>query len=130
MTLAFRRFLVQERLDADPPSFTAEMPAEGVGTGKAPATAPLATGAQLATADEFLLAGVEAFVAFAVVLAREGFAADGTDERALVGVGAEVGAEVVGTGEALGAEVALECGGVFLDALPVVARGGGTGGVG
>ena len=69
-------------------------------------------------------------MALAVVLAREGFAADGADEGALVGVGAQVGAEVVGAGEALGAEVALECGGVFLHALPVVAGGGGAGGVG
>lgn len=60
---------------------------------------------------------MQAFVAFAVVLAGEGFAADGADEGAFVGVGAEVGAEVVGSREAFGAEVALEGCGVFLYAL-------------
>lgn len=54
-----------------------------------------------------------------VVLAREGFAADGADEWSLVGVGSEMGAQVVGAGEALGAEGALEGGGVLLDALRV-----------
>lgn len=63
------------------------MAAERVGAGETAAAAPGAAGAELAAADEFLLAAVEALVAFAVVLAREGFAADGADEGTFVGVG-------------------------------------------
>lgn len=54
-------------------------------------------------------------MAFAVVLAGEGFAADSAYEGAFVGMGAEMGAEVVGPGKAFGAEVALEGCWVFLD---------------
>ena len=70
-------------------------------------------------------------MALAVVLARKGLAADGTHKGPFVGVGAQVGAEVVGAGEAFGAEGALEGGRVFLDAAGVFgpARGG-AGGVG
>ena len=93
------------------------MAAQRVGAGEPPAAAPVAACAQLAAADEFFLAGMETLVAFAVVLAGKGFAADGADEGAFVGVGAEMGAEVVGAREAFGAEVALEGGRVFLDAL-------------
>ena len=53
-------------------------------------------------------------MAFAVVLAGEGFAADCADEWAFVGVRAQMGAEVVGAGEALRAESALECCGMLL----------------
>jgi hypothetical protein len=53
-------------------------------------------------------------VAFAIVLSCEGFAADGADEWALVGVGAEMRAEVICAGEAFRTECALEGGGVFL----------------
>ena len=100
------------------------MAPQGVGARETPAATPVAACAELAAADEFLLAGMEALVAFAVVLAREGFAADGADERAFVGVGAEMGAKVIGAGEAFGAEVALERCRVFLDALFRSGRGG------
>ena len=56
-------------------------------------------------------------MAFAIVLAGERFAADGADKGAFVGVSAEMGTEVIGTGKAFGAEVALKGCGVFLDAL-------------
>ena len=68
-------------------------------------------------------------MAFAVVLAGEGFAADGAYEGSFVGVGAEVRAEVVGPGEAFGAEVALEGCWVFLDTF-FTSRGGWAGRVG
>ena len=54
-------------------------------------------------------------MAFAVMLSGKSLAADGADEGPLVGVRAEVGAEVVGACEAFGAEVALEGCWVFLD---------------
>lgn len=119
--LALQGLLVQQRLDADATGLAAEMATEGVGAGEAATAAPgAAAGAEVAAADELLLAAVEALVAFAVVLAREGLAADGADEGPFVGVGAQVGAEVVGAREALGAEVALEGGRVFLHASRVV----------
>jgi hypothetical protein len=43
-------------------------------------------GVEFASADEFLLAAVQALVAFAVVLAGEGFTADCADEGPFVGV--------------------------------------------
>jgi len=69
-------------------------------------------------------------MAFAVVLSREGFAADGAHEGALVRVRAEVRAKVVGAGEAFGAERALEVGWVFLHAFGVAVGGGCAGSVG
>ena len=59
-------------------------------------------------------------MAFAVVLPREGFAAHCADKGPLVGVGAEMRAEVVSACEFLGAESALERRGVFLHALCAV----------
>lgn len=56
-------------------------------------------------------------MAFAVVLAREGFAAHCADEGSFVCVGAEVGAKIVGAGEAFRTKGALEGGGVFLDSF-------------
>ena len=117
--LALDLLLVQERLDADSPRLGAEVAAEGVRAREAASAAPLPALLELALADELLLARVQPLVALAVVLPREGFAADGADEGALVGVSAEMGAEVVGAREALGAERALEGGGVFLDAFRV-----------
>ena len=90
LSLPFHRLFVQQRLDTDPAGLASEVAAEGVSAGEAPATAPVAAGPQLAFADEALLAAVQAFVAFAVVLAREGFAADSAYEGPLVGVRAQV----------------------------------------
>lgn len=56
-------------------------------------------------------------MSFAVVLAREGFAAYGADKGSFVCVCAEVGAEVVGSGEAFWTQGALEGSGVFLDSF-------------
>ena len=64
-------------------------------------------------------------MAFSIVLAGKGFAADGADEGAFVGVGAEVGSEVVGSCESLCAEVAVEVCGVFLDFYAWGPGGGG-----
>ena len=55
-------------------------------------------------------------MALAVVLTGEGLAADCADEGAFVGVGSEMRAQVVSTGEAFRAQVALKCCGVFLGA--------------
>lgn len=77
------------------------MATQCVGACEAASTAPATTAGQLPSADEFLLARVEALVAFAVVLAGKGLAADGADEGALVGVGAKVTSEVVGAGKFL-----------------------------
>jgi len=86
-----------------------------VGTSEAAATAPRATGAEFAAADEFLLARVEAFVTFTIVLACEGLAADSADKGSFVGMSAEMRPEVVGAREAFGAKMTLESGGMFLN---------------
>lgn len=78
---------------------------------------------EIAFADEFLFAGVQAFVAFSVVLAREGLATYRAYERSFVGVRAEMGAEVVGSREALWTECALESGRVLLYAFRVAGGG-------
>lgn len=124
-TLALERLLVEQRLDADAAGLGPEVAAEGVGAREAAAAAPAAAASQLAAADELLLARVQALVPFAVVLAREGFAADGADEGPLVRVRPQVAAEVVGPRELFWAQGALEGGGVFLDAFGV--GGGGAG---
>ena len=93
------------------------MAAQCIRACEATPAAPSAAMAELAFADKLFLARMEAFVPLAVMLAGEGFATDGADEGALVGVGPEVRAEIVGAGEALGAETALKGGGVLLDAV-------------
>ncbi len=123
-TLALERFFVEQRLDTHATGLGAKMATQRISSGEAPPATPIATAGQLATTDEFLLAGMQTLVTFAVVLAGEGLAADGTDEGPFVGVGAQVGAEVVGAGEFLGAQGALEGGGVFLDAFGVGGRAG------
>lgn len=67
-------------------------------------------------------------MAFAVVLAGKGFAADSADKGALVGMCSQVRAEVVCSGEAFGTERALECSRMFLNAA--VGSGGRAGRVG
>ena len=115
LALALHGLFVQQRLDADPPGLASEMSPQGVGAREAAPAAPVAPRAEFAAADEFLFAAVQALVPFAVVLSGKGLAADGADEGPLVGVRAQVRAEVVGACEAFGAEVALEGCGVFLD---------------
>ncbi len=128
-SLPLHRILVQKRLDADSARLAAEMATKSVRAREAaPATTAPAC-AQFTFANKLLLAAVQAFVALAVVLTRKCFPANGTYKGALVSVSAQVGAKVVCTCEALGAEVALEGGRVFLDAL-VCARDSRAGGVG
>lgn len=56
-------------------------------------------------------------MAFAVVLTGKGFAANRADKGALVGMRSQMGAEVVGSCEAFGAECALEICGMFYTAV-------------
>lgn len=53
-------------------------------------------------------------MAFTVVLTSERFAADSADERSLISVSAQMGAEVVCSGESLRTEIALKRSGVLL----------------
>jgi hypothetical protein len=73
--------------------------AKRICTSEPPATAPLSAAGEFTSADEFLFAGVEAFMALAVVLSCESFAADSAYEWSFVCVGAEVRAEIIGAGE-------------------------------
>jgi hypothetical protein len=75
------------------------MSAKSICTGETSPTSPLSAARELASADEFLFAGMQAFVPLAIVLSCKGFAADCAYEWPFVCVGAEVGAEVVGAGE-------------------------------
>lgn len=61
---------------------------------------------------------------FSVVLAGESLTANSAYERALIGVSSKMGAQIVGTGESLGAEVTLEGGWMLLDSLVVPASCG------
>lgn len=63
-------------------------------------------------------------MALAIVLAGKGLATDRTHEWALVGVRAEMAAQVVGAREAFGAEMALKGGWVLLGAAIVAAIAG------
>lgn len=99
------------------------MAPQRIGTRETSATTPVATGTELAFADEFFLAAVQAFVALAVMLTRKRLSADGAHKRPLIGMRAQVRAEVVRACKALGAERALEGGRMFLNSL--VRTGGG-----
>lgn len=121
--LPLHGLLVQQRLDADPPGLAAEMTSQRIGPREASATTPVAPGPELALADEFFLTAVQAFVALAIMLPRKRLAADGAHKGAFIGMCAQVRAEVVRAGKALGAERALEGGRVFLH--PLVRAGGG-----
>lgn len=112
--------LLEQRADADAARFRAEMPAEGVGASKAAAATPVIIVLEDAAADKLLLSAVEALVPLAIVLAGKGFAADGADKGTLVRVSSQMGAQVVGAREALGAEGALEGCRMFLRALGTV----------
>jgi hypothetical protein len=61
-------------------------------------------------------------VPFAIVLAREGFAADRAYEWSFVGVGTQMRPQVIRPGELLRAQSTLEGGGVFLDTAAASGR--------
>ena len=124
--LSFRPLFFEERLDANSTCFRPEMSPQSICSGKSPATPPVLTRsrAKFTLADKFLLAAVEAFVAFAIVLSGERFATDGTHEWSLIGMCSQVGAQVIGSSEAFRAESALESGRVLLDSR--VGAGGGS----
>lgn len=110
-------FLLQQRAYTNPSRFAAEMAAESIGARKPSSASPDPAGFEIPAADEFLFARVESLVAFPVVLTSESLGTYGTHEGALVCVRAQVGSQVVGAGESLRAERALEGGGVFLNPL-------------
>lgn len=83
-------FLVQERFDADSASLGAKVASEGVRTGELSSTAPASPGAKLALADKFLLAGMQTFMSFSVVLPRKRLPTYRTYKRPFVSVGTQV----------------------------------------
>ena len=84
------------------------MPAESVGASEPAVAAPVATLLEVALADELLFAGVEAFMALAIVLTRESLATDCAHKRSLVCMRAEMRSQVVSTSKSLRTERALE----------------------
>lgn len=88
LPLALSSLLVEQRPDAYATCFGAEMAAKSVCAGESATAAPLFAGRERSLANEFLFARMQTFVAFAIVLARKGFATDSADKRSFVGVGA------------------------------------------
>lgn len=111
---AFQSLFVNERLNAFPSGFAAEMSPQRVRASKPPLASPSSTVGKVAEADKFLLARMQALVAFAIVLSRKGFLADSAFKWSLVSMGTKVRTEVVCSCEFLGTEMASECGGVLL----------------
>jgi hypothetical protein len=111
---ALQRFLIQERFDADAASFRSEMATKGVRTSKSATATPVVTVLQLAPTDELLLSRMQAFVALAVMLSRESFAAMTANKRALIGMGSQVRSKIVCARETLWAQAALESGWMLL----------------
>ena len=95
------------------------MSSESVSTCESPAAAPLRAALQLAFADEFLLAAMEPFMAFTIMLPCECLAADCTDKRSLVCVSPEMRPKIVSSREALRAKRALERRRMFLNAATI-----------
>jgi hypothetical protein len=78
------------------------MPAKRIGAGEAAAAAPVTSVTQVAATDELLLAGMQAFVTFPIVLTSKGFAAHRANERSLISVRTEMRSQIVRPSEALG----------------------------
>lgn len=57
---------------------------------------------------------------FTIVLTSECLPADGADEWSFVCMSPQMGPEIVGSGEALGAKMALESSRVFLNTLGII----------
>jgi hypothetical protein len=93
---------------------------KSVRTSKSAPTTPTGATLQITTADELLLARMQTLVAFAIVLACEGFTTDRANERSFVCVCAKMRAKVVCSSETLGTQVTLECSRVLL--LPATIR--------
>lgn len=97
------------------------MPSQSISSSESSPATPLRRTLQHTATNKFLLPTMQAFVSFAIVLARESFLADGADERSFIRVCAQMRAEIVSSCETFGAESALKCGGVFLDAVVISA---------
>lgn len=89
--MSFGRLLLQQRTYTDPTSFATEMAAEGVGARKPSPTSPDPAGFEIPATNKFLLARVESFVAFPIMLPSKRLGTYRTHERAFVRVRAKVG---------------------------------------
>ena len=95
--------LLEQATNANTTCLTPKVSAKCIGSGKSSTATPAFAVFEDAFADKFLFTGVEAFVAFPVVLAGKRLAADRADKRPLIGVSAQMTAQVVCTRETLGA---------------------------
>ena len=96
------------------------MTAQGVRTRETAAAAPLPAPREVSTTNKFLFPGMQTFVALPIVLSRKRFAADGANKRSFIGVGAQVGPQVIGSCKAFRAQVALESGRMLLHSLRII----------
>lgn len=78
------------------------MTAQCVRSSEPPPASPLTARLEISLADELLLAGMKALVAFPVVLPSESLATHVANEWPLVRVGTQVRTQVVRSREALG----------------------------
>ena len=69
---------------------------------------------------------MQTLVSFSVMLTSEGFSANGAHKGALISMSPKVRAQVICSGESFGAQCALECSGVFLNAGSICSARGGT----
>ena len=102
------------------------MPAERVCAREASSTTPLVAGLERTFADEFLLTAVEAFVALAIVLSCESFAAHRANEGSFVRVRSQMTTQIIRSREALRAKITLEGRRMLLDSTVLCAVAGTT----
>lgn len=118
--LALLRFFIQQWPDADATGLRPEMTAQGVGTSETATAAPLSAPREIPATDKFLFPGMQTLMSLPIVLARKGFAADGAHKRSLIGMGPQVGAQVVRPRKALRTKMTLESGRMFLHPFGIV----------
>lgn len=96
------------------------MTAQGVRTRETAAAAPLSAPREVSTTNEFLFPRMQTFVTLPIVLPRKRFAADGANKRSFIGMGAQVGPQVIGSRKAFRAQVALEGGRMLLHPFRII----------
>jgi hypothetical protein len=112
--LSLYQFFVEEWLNADTAGFRPEVSTQSISTREPTPTAPLSCLLQVSFAYEFLLARMQTFMAFPVMLTRKCFPAYCAHEWSFIRVRSKMRTKVVSAGESFGAEIALKCGRMLL----------------
>jgi hypothetical protein len=88
--LSLHHLFVQQRLDADTACFGSEVTTQGISASKPSPATPLAPNFEITLANKLLLARVQTFVPFAVVLSGKGLSTDSAYKGTFVGVGSQM----------------------------------------